>query len=94
MQNSGLGNVVNALTSFNRVYRVPVLLVISWRGEGGGDAPEHRIMGPMTLPLLETLGVPAFLLEPPLERPVDRAVAAMESRGEPAALILRKGVVA
>jgi phosphonopyruvate decarboxylase len=47
MQNSGIGNIVNPLTSFNLLYRIPVLLVIGWRGYGGppNDAPEHWIMG-------------------------------------------------
>jgi sulfopyruvate decarboxylase TPP-binding subunit len=47
MQNSGIGNIVNPLISFNLVYRIPVLLVIGWRGYGGppNDAPEHWIMG-------------------------------------------------
>ncbi len=50
MQNSGIGNIVNPLTSFNLLYRVPALLVVGWRGYGGppNDAPEHWIMGEKT----------------------------------------------
>lgn len=46
-QNSGLGNMANPLTSLNQVYKVPVFLLITWRGSGGPgtDAPEHDIMG-------------------------------------------------
>src|SRR5262245_9299782 len=40
MQNSGLGVSVNALASLSTMYEIPTLLVISWRGEGGNDAPE------------------------------------------------------
>src|SRR5918992_2383051 len=63
LQNSGLGNVVNPLTSFNLIYRIPVLMVVSWRGYGGQDAPEHLIMGEKTPDLLHTLGIPHTILE-------------------------------
>jgi sulfopyruvate decarboxylase subunit alpha len=44
MQNSGLGTCVNALQSLVDLYRVPLLLVVSWRGETT-DAPEHLEVG-------------------------------------------------
>ncbi len=46
LQNSCIGNLVNPLTSFSLMYRVPVLLIVGWRGYGGppNDAPEHWIM--------------------------------------------------
>src|SRR5207248_2415378 len=40
MQNSGLGNCLNVIASLHRIYEIPVLLVISWRGRNGKDAPE------------------------------------------------------
>ena len=43
MQNSGLGVSVNALASLTTMYALPVLLVISWRGEGGNDGPDHYV---------------------------------------------------
>lgn len=47
LQNSGLGNVINPLTSLNQIYRIPAFLIITWRGSGGpgSDAPEHDVMG-------------------------------------------------
>ena len=50
IQNSGLGNIVNTLTSFNLIYKIPVLMFVTWRGYKGQDAPEHIIMGEKTLP--------------------------------------------
>src|SRR5207245_122100 len=41
MQNSGLGVCLNAILSLNAIYAIPALLVVSWRGEGGKDAPER-----------------------------------------------------
>ena len=43
MQNSGLGVCLNALASLSLLYHLPCLLLITWRGYQGKDAPEHRI---------------------------------------------------
>jgi sulfopyruvate decarboxylase subunit alpha len=94
MQNSGLGNVVNPLTSFNLIYRIPVLLVVSWRGYGGKDAPEHLIMGEKTPDLLQTLGIPHAVLEADTwEENVQWAVCTMEQQQIPVAVILRQGII-
>jgi phosphonopyruvate decarboxylase len=47
LQNSGLGNIINPLTSLNQIYKIPAFLLITWRGADGpgADAPEHDIMG-------------------------------------------------
>jgi sulfopyruvate decarboxylase subunit alpha len=95
MQNSGLGNVVNPLTSFNLIYRIPVLMVVSWRGYGGKDAPEHLIMGEKTPDLLHTLGIPHTVLEvDTLEENLQWALSVMEQQLIPVAVILRQGIVA
>lgn len=94
MQNSGLGNVVNPLTSFNLIYRIPVLMLVSWRGYGGKDAPEHLIMGEKTPDLLRALGVPHLVLEAEtLEEHVQWAISTMEQQLIPVALILRPATI-
>lgn len=94
MQNSGLGNVVNPLTSFNLIYRIPVLMVVSWRGYGGKDAPEHLIMGEKTPNLLHTLGIPHAVLEvDTLAENLQWAISTMEQQLIPVAVILRQGTV-
>ena len=41
-QNSGLGNTVNPLTSLNHPFRIPTLLIVTWRGQPGlKDEPQH-----------------------------------------------------
>ena len=47
LQNSGLGNIIDPLTSLHQIYRIPVFLLITWAGFGrqDADAPEHSIMG-------------------------------------------------
>jgi phosphonopyruvate decarboxylase len=53
-QNSGLGNLFNALTSLIFPYRIPVLMLCGWRGEpGSNDEPQHAAMGALSGPLLE-----------------------------------------
>jgi sulfopyruvate decarboxylase subunit alpha len=94
LQNSGLGNVVNPLTSFNLIYRIPVMMVVSWRGYGGKDAPEHLIMGEKTLDLLQTLGIPYIVLEADtLEENLQWAVSTMEQRQVPVAVMLRPAII-
>ena len=96
MQNSGVGNIINALTSFSLMYKIPVLLVIGWRGYGGppNDAPEHWIMGTKTPEILELLEVPYEILEPDnLEPALDRLLAAMRKQSIPGALLVRAGVI-
>ena len=59
MQNSGVGNAVNPLTSLAepKVYGIPMLLLIGWRGEPGvKDEPQHIKQGEITLELLKTMG--------------------------------------
>lgn len=61
MQNSGLGNAVNPLTSLAdpEVYSIPMLLVIGWRGEPGvKDEPQHIKQGRITPALLDILEIP------------------------------------
>jgi sulfopyruvate decarboxylase alpha subunit len=57
MQNSGLGYSLNAFTSLNLIYKIPMLVIMSWRGCGGNDAPEHIIIGDVNEKLLQTVGM-------------------------------------
>ena len=58
-QNSGLGNCVNPLTSLNEPFRIPLLLLTTWRGQPGRpDEPQHAVMGRITQSLLTLCGVP------------------------------------
>src|SRR6478672_371232 len=57
-QNSGLGNAVNPLTSLNWPFRIPTLLITTWRGQPGiGDEPQHQVMGQITHKLLSLINV-------------------------------------
>ncbi len=65
MQNSGLGNVVNPVASLlnDRVYGIPCVFVIGWRGEPGlKDEPQHIFQGAVTLDLLKVMDVASFVV--------------------------------
>lgn len=66
MQNSGIGNIVNPVTSLAHpdVYGIPMLLVIGWRGEPGKkDEPQHKFMGRITKSLLDDLEIESSVLD-------------------------------
>jgi sulfopyruvate decarboxylase alpha subunit len=94
MQNSGLGNGINVLASLNMIYRIPCLLLISWRGFEGKDAPEHLVMGQTTPQLLDTLRIPHRTVSPSSFQDDLRWTAQtfMDQR-IPVALLLKKGIV-
>jgi phosphonopyruvate decarboxylase len=98
MQNSGLGNAVSPLTSLTWTFRLPQLLVVTWRGQPGvADEPQHALMGPITPAMLTSMEIP---WEPfPAERAalgtvLDRARAHLGKTGRPYALLMSKGCVA
>jgi phosphonopyruvate decarboxylase len=66
MQNSGQGNIINPLASLlnKKVYGIPCVFVIGWRGEPGvHDEPQHIYQGEVTLTLLQDMGIESFVLE-------------------------------
>ena len=93
MQNSGLGVSLNALGSLHILYRIPVLLLVTWRGYQGEDAPEHLVMGDVLPRLLELFAVPFRApLPEALEADGDWAAARMRETRRPVALVVRPGI--
>jgi phosphonopyruvate decarboxylase len=98
MQNSGLGNAVSPLSSLTWPFRLPQLLIVTWRGQPDvPDEPQHALMGPVTPQLLSLLEI-AWELFPTeasqIGPALDRAVEHMDTRGLPYALVMPKGRVA
>jgi len=89
IQNSGLGNIVNCLSSLNLIYKIPVLLIITWRGYSAGDGPEHRLIGKHTKSILELLGVPAYVLN--TKHQLTLAVKCMNKMHIPVAVLVKEG---
>src|ERR1700710_1943976 len=98
MQNSGLGNAVSPLTSLTWTFRLPQLLIVTWRGQPGvADEPQHALMGPVTPAMLDTMEIPWELFPTEAEAigpALDRATVHMDSTGRPYALVMQKGSVA
>lgn len=99
LQNSGLGNTINPLTSLAdpAVYSVPMLLVIGWRGEPGvSDEPQHVTQGRITRDQLSILGIPTWTLDADSDvvDVTQAATAEMKKRNAPVALLVRKNTFA
>jgi len=94
MQNDGYGNAVNPLSSLHLLYRLPVLLLVSWRGEPGvKDAPQHAVMGRAILPLLSALDIPYIVLdddEGQLKDGVAKAKTRCLTESKPFAFIIKR----
>jgi sulfopyruvate decarboxylase subunit alpha len=94
MQNSGLGVCVNALASLSLMYNFPCLLLITWRGYQGKDAPEHLVMGDISPTLLSTLKIPHQILNvDTVKESIDWASETLKQTSKPVALLLPPGVM-
>ncbi len=95
MQNSGLGYSLNALTSLNLIYKIPLLLIIGFRGYQGKDAPEHLVMGAHCRQILEEVGIPVQVPEPAgIADAVAQSDAWMRVQRLPAAVLVKPGLLA
>lgn len=96
MQNSGLGNTVNPLLSLadEKVYGVPMLLIIGWRGKPGEkDEPQHIKQGEVTLSLLEAMGISYSVLpkeEPEALKVLSSSCELIKKENRPHAIIVEK----
>jgi len=98
MQNSGLGNAVSPLTSLTAIFRIPLLMITTWRGQPGGpaDEPQHRLMGEITPQLIELMDIPWELFprqEEELVPMLRRALTHMNATGTPYGLVMTKGTI-
>lgn len=97
LQNSGLGNTINPVTSLNHPFRIPSLMLVTWRGEPGiHDEPQHVVMGNVLHTLLDIMEIahaplPSTLAE--LAPVFARARAHMAASGLPFAFVVRKGQI-
>jgi phosphonopyruvate decarboxylase len=96
-QNSGLGNAVNPLTSLNAPFRIPALLIVTWRGEPGRpDEPQHELMGQITHDLLSLMRI-GYVALPERSEALGDALAAADAamtEGHCFALVMADGSIA
>lgn len=97
-QNSGLGNMVNPLTSLNYPFQIPTLLIVTWRGQPGvKDEPQHEQMGRIMHQLLDTLEIPWLPFpteESEIASTMAKAEASMQEQQRPFALVMAKDSIA
>lgn len=100
MQNSGEGNIVNPVVSLlnSRVYAIPTIFIVGWRGEPGThDEPQHIYQGEITLKLLEEMEIQTFVIGKETTGP--EVADAMQkfrrllSCGRNVAFVIRKGAL-
>lgn len=100
LQNSGLGNLVNPAASLlhEKVYAIPCLFIVGWRGEPGvHDEPQHIFQGEITLKQLSLLDIPFFVLDKTVtgEQLADtmKEYRTLFAQGRQAAIVVRKGAL-
>jgi sulfopyruvate decarboxylase subunit alpha len=94
MQNSGLGYCLNAFTSLVLIYEIPLLVLMSWRGYQGKDAPEHIVIGATMLDILSDVDIPHIVLgKGNIHEELNRGTEAIEGTNKPVFLIVRKGLL-
>lgn len=100
MQNSGEGNIINPVASLlnDKVYAIPCVFIIGWRGEPGiHDEPQHIYQGEVTTKLLDDMGIENFIISP--DTTDEEVRSAMEgfkeklSQGLDVAFVIRKGAL-
>ena len=100
MQNSGEGNIINPVASLlnDKVYAIPVVFVIGWRGEPGvHDEPQHIYQGKVTVKLLEDMGIESFVVSnDTTDEETEVAMQRFRSvlaYGKDVAFVIRKGAL-
>jgi len=93
MQNSGLGNAINPITSLidEDVYQIPILMLIGLRG-GKHDEVQHKRMGKITKSLLKLVNIPYALLPPnefKAKKLISKAIAKIKKTNNSFALLVK-----
>ena len=95
LQNSGLGNTINPLLSLadEKVYKIPMILMIGWRGEPGvKDEPQHQKQGEINEELLRVLGIDYVILTENYQEDLESIKKLVEEKSKPVALLIRKSL--
>lgn len=100
MQNSGEGNIINPAASLlnEKVYAIPIVFIIGWRGEPGvHDEPQHIYQGEVTIKLLDDMGIASYVISK--DTTAEEAEAKMAefqallAQGKDVAFVIRKGAL-
>ncbi len=91
MQNSGLGNSINAIKSLLELYKIPVIFIMSHRGAEGEKIIAQMPMGQITIDLLNLLTIETYILNSPENiKDIIKAVDKAKKTKKPIAIILKR----
>ena len=100
MQNSGEGNIINPVASLlnDKVYAIPMIFVIGWRGEPSvHDEPQHIYQGEVTIKLLDDMDIKSFVIGKETTEEELKCVMKdfreLLSKGKNVAFVVRKGAL-
>lgn len=100
MQNSGEGNIINPVASLlnDKVYAIPMIFIVGWRGEPGvHDEPQHIYQGEVTVKLLDDMDIKSFIISKDTTEDELGAVMAdfrkLLENGKQVAFVVRKGAL-
>ena len=62
MQNAGFANSISTITSLIKLYEIPMILLIGWRGFLKDDAPEHKKIGEIQPDLIKIIGLESRII--------------------------------
>ena len=95
MQNHGFLAAINGIVSFAQLYKIPLLMLISYRGSFGERDPWQTQGGSVTEPLLRALGIPYSLLDSPetVEKRIRQGQTLAASSLQPVALLLTRDLM-
>jgi sulfopyruvate decarboxylase subunit alpha len=93
MQNGGLLNSCNGLTTTALQFGIPVLLLIYYAGDIGDNA--FHMVGLVTEPVLDALGIKTIVMRDPakVKQDIAGAVTLASSSKRPVALLLTRAVL-
>ena len=95
MQNHGFMASINGIVSFAHLYKIPLLMLISYRGTFGERDPWQTQGGNATEPLLRALGIPYFFLDQveAVKKRIRHAQTLSESSLQPVAVLLTRDLM-
>lgn len=100
LQNSGLGNIINPVASLlnDKVYAIPVIFIVGWRGEPNvKDEPQHIYQGAVTIQLLKDMDIEYFVISlETTDEEIEQIMTKFKdimNKGKSVAFVVRKGAL-
>ena len=90
MQNAGFGNSISTITSLVKLYQIPLIFLIGWRGYLSSDAPEHLLFGKIQPDIMKILGIKTQILDSKTWQESAKWALDNISKGNSCALVIKR----